>query len=308
METRPHLAHALPPPVPIPIPQRRPAVERDAPVLPPLVGKGIRFKNPLRRTAAAPRVIENLRPRPHIRAVVVHAKRNVPHQRHAFFVRVFFHRRPLLPRQPLHIAAEAHPQLHRPPPPRRLLRQPGPRAHRRALLRRPPVPAFRAPVLLHQRAKKRVILQPVRLRAAKLPIPPQPHPVTPPRPREEILKRLRQQPLLQRLHRRILHRPDPQPFQPRPRRHRRDLLRAQVEQRRRRDLDRHRLQRHRGDRIVGRVIIARLIDRQELHHRQPLRRRPIHQLPQRSHIAHPQIILSPQGKKRGEQAGERSIG
>ena len=104
-----HLAHALPPPVET-ARQRVPAVERDAPVLPPFVGERVLQKRPP-AGAAAPDVIKNLRLRPHVRAVIADAKRDVAHERHALRVRVVLHRRPLLPREPLHVAAKAHPQL-----------------------------------------------------------------------------------------------------------------------------------------------------------------------------------------------------
>ena len=132
--------------------------------------------------------------------------------------------------------------------------------------------------------------------------------MTAPRPREEVCKGAREQFFAQPFDQRIRHRPRVQHGEINTLRRRRDFLRAQIRQRRGRDLDRQRLQRHGRVRVVGRVVIARLIDREELHHPEALLRRPVHQLAQRPRVADSEIALSVQGEKRDEQTGERFIG
>src|SRR4029434_9729152 len=77
----PNVADAGAPPIEIPSAQFVPAVNRDAPILSPLFGKGIHFENFFRRRAPAPIEVEDGAIGPNVRAVPANAERNVAHEK-----------------------------------------------------------------------------------------------------------------------------------------------------------------------------------------------------------------------------------
>ena len=92
------------PPAEIVARHRLPVVEREAPVLPPVLGEGVGLENLLRRGAARAGLVENPGLGPNIGAVNAHADRDVAHEGDAEFVECGADRPPLRDGDPLDIA------------------------------------------------------------------------------------------------------------------------------------------------------------------------------------------------------------
>src|SRR5690349_1270346 len=96
--------NALPPPLEIVLAHPAPVVERNSPVLAPLLGELVVLEVRLRRRTAGPIECEFVRPGKHIGAVIADAERNVAHQRNTSLFRISLDVPPLLMGDPLHIS------------------------------------------------------------------------------------------------------------------------------------------------------------------------------------------------------------
>src|SRR4030095_11620961 len=106
MKNLPYPVHPLPPPIEIAASHHVPAIEGDAPVLAPLLGKFVVLEIRLRWGAARPVEREQVGMGEDVRAVVADAKWNVAHERDTLRLGVGFDIAPLLVRDPLHVVVK----------------------------------------------------------------------------------------------------------------------------------------------------------------------------------------------------------
>src|SRR5439155_7670096 len=107
------LAHAAPPPRETIRLHHVPAVERDAPILPPALHENVVLEIRLRRSAATPFEIELLRLKKYIRAAPRNSERHIAHQFHAARCRMRPRGSPLAEAEPLHVGVKAQPRIDR---------------------------------------------------------------------------------------------------------------------------------------------------------------------------------------------------
>src|SRR2546423_419513 len=109
MKTVRNRANALPPPIEIALAHFRPAIQRDAPVLSPLLRELVVLEMDFRRRAAEPIERELARPREDVGTVIADTEWNIAHQTDAAFFGVTLSFGPLLVRDPLHITKTIFP-------------------------------------------------------------------------------------------------------------------------------------------------------------------------------------------------------
>src|SRR5579859_7626925 len=101
-----NIAAADAPPIVLPLTRYFPFVERNPPILSPLLGEWINFEVSLGWTPPTPVEIEDRAIAPHVGTVAVHTERDVAHEVHFLLCTVFLDLLPLVVRDPLHIRAE----------------------------------------------------------------------------------------------------------------------------------------------------------------------------------------------------------
>ncbi len=264
-----------------------PTIERNAPVLAPLLEKRIALAHPLGRRTAAPIEVEFIALEKHIAGMPADADGHIAHQFHSARIRMLAQRLPLAVAQPLHEGEKPEPVINhrRIAPPQIVHIIAGLARHLAGL--RPLVPGQRLAVMLHQKAEQAVIVQPLTL----LPF----------EAREVLFKafprliEFRPRQLQQRAFR-LADRRVVEPF----RIQRvaetfadsRNIRRRQPWQPCFVDGQVNRIQRGGGNRAVGALVGAVFIDRQQLDERHAMVRRPIDPLLERLSVSDAEIALA----------------
>src|ERR1700736_1962242 len=169
MEAASNTANTLSPPIEIPATHYFPVKKRNAPILSPLLGELVVFKMRFRRRASAPIERKFTGPRENVRAVMIDAKWDVAHQRDTSPFGVRFGRGPLFVCDPLDVLKEMFAIVELFSLFGRLSLKPRARGIDVLMLGRPFVPSFALAVFFHQRAKKRIVIEPRRFLTAEFP-------------------------------------------------------------------------------------------------------------------------------------------
>src|SRR5437899_1997804 len=160
MEAASNTADALSPPIEVAVTHYVPVKKWDAPVLSPLLGELVVLEMGFGRRAAAPIMRKFIRSRENIGAVIINAERNVAHQGKATLFGIRLNPGPLFVRNPLNVAKGIFAIVKLFFLFRGLSLQPGARGIDALMFSRPFVPRFALTIFFHQRAKKRIVVEP----------------------------------------------------------------------------------------------------------------------------------------------------
>ena len=277
-----------------------PAVERDAPVLPPLLHERIVLEDGLRRCAARPVEVELFRLEEHIHAVVAHPDGDIAHQAHPACFGVGTQGLPLREGDPLDERVEGEGGLGAlgcglaPPG------EEGPGFCGGVEGIGPGVPCLAPALAVHQEAERAVVVKPTGLGGSKGREARVCRGIA---ARHEPLERGAQQAVLRVPHCRVI---DQGALQRLGRHRPAGRLHVPVPQARHgcgRQLQQQRVQRHRTDGVVRAVVGPGLVDRQQLEEPDSAGGRPVAHLAQGSGVADAEVVFAPQGEGRYQHTG-----